>query len=325
MFEREYMRAIREAYVYQRDVVREVEGAKARPFVPKLSPLYEIVKTSNTKYIRKFLRNLVEKVSADIPGVGDTDNALDQVLFSRFVLQNLAYLDYGKLDELVHAISFMENQVGKAGAEVAQAIEAQMIGRNDIQHSEAQQLADSVADPELVALRFVEPGQLKRLAMLAMILTMLWETRTHLRRQYGITGAVAENEARSKDAKELAKAPSKVHGITGERFWDNISDIMTSLDNNEAMLRRCHAFAQLMAVDDEVRVAAEADEMRGSYSASVDPETSLQPVVNGSKASRSKRKSSASVTGTPKKKRGRPSLQDRRRSSTNLDLNDDWV
>lgn len=324
MFEREYMRAIRDAYVYQRDVVKDPAGAKTRPFVAKLSPLYEIVKTSNIKYVRKFLRNLVMRVSVDNYELRVTGNPTDHVLFSRFVVQNLAYLDYGKLDELFHAISFIESHVGKAGAEIAQKIEAQVIGNNDFQHGEEQQSVDVVTNPETIPAKVVELAVLKSLAMPAMILTMLWETRTHLRRQYGIVGPVRGNDGKSKDAKELAKTPAKVHGITGERFWENISDIMTSLGNDEAMLRRCHAFAQLMAVDDEVKVAAETGEMRESYSASVDPEADLQPLVNGSKGSRGKRKSSVSASGTPTKKRGRPSLNGRRRSSANLDSGEDW-
>ena len=318
MFEREYMRAIREAYEYQRDVVKDYTGAKARPFVPKLSSLYEIVKASNTKYVRKFLTNLIMNVSVQFSDVADTADAIDQVLFSRFIVQNLAYLDYGKLDELVHAISFMESHVGKTGAEVAQAVETQVTGRSEIPQGEG------VAGTVAVSVKLVEPALLKRLVMPAMTLTMLWETRTHLRRQYGITVAVRENDGKSKDAKELAKAPTKVHGITGERFWENISNIMTSLDSEEAMLRRCQEFALLMAVDDEVKVAAEVVVKGDSYSTSVDHEANLQPLVNGSKGPRGKRKGSLSVSGTPKKKRGRPSLNGRRRSSANLDSGDDW-
>jgi cohesin loading factor subunit SCC2 len=324
-FEREYMRAIREAYEYQRDVLHDSTGAKARPFVPKLSSLYEIIKTSNLKYLRKFFRNLVMKVSVDISDLSATQDATDQVLFSRFIVQNLAYLDYGKLDELVHVISFVESHVGKAGAEIAQAIEAQGIGRIEIPPGEGQNFGETRAETEALPSRVVESAPLKRLVIPAMTLTMLWETRVHLRRQYGIIGAVQENDGKSKDAKEMAKAPTKVHGITGERFWENISDVMNSLSSNEAMVKRCHDFAQLMAMDDEVKVAAEVGELRDSYSASVDPEVSLQPVVNGSKGSRGKRKSSVSVSGTPKKKkRGRPSLNGRRRSSAKLDSDDDW-
>jgi cohesin loading factor subunit SCC2 len=323
MFEREYMRAIREAYMYQRDVVKDSAGAKARPFIPKLSSLYEIVKTSNLKYVRKFLRNLVMKVSVDFTDLV-TDEVADQVLFSRFIVQNLAYLDYGRVDELVHTISFMESHVGKAGAEVGQAIDLQVIGEKDVQQGERQQPANDDADARPVSAKAVEPALLKRLTMAAMILTMLWETRTHLRRQYDIPGNVRENDGKGKDTKELAKTPAKVHGITGERFWESIIDIMTSLDNDEAMLRRCYAFARLMAVDDEVKVAAEVDEMRESYSASVDREASLQPPVNSSKGVRGKRKSSASASGTPTKKRGRPSVGGRRRSSTTLDVDDGW-
>jgi cohesin loading factor subunit SCC2 len=271
--------------------------------LPKLSSLYDIVKTSNIKYVRKFLRNLVMKVSVDLSDLASITDASDQVLFSRFIVQNLAYLEYGKLDELVHVISFMESHVGKAGAELAQAIEAHVIGKGNVQQGDGQQGGPDLAEIQTGSEGAVNLAPLKRLAIPAMILTMLWETRTHLRRQYGIIGAVRENDGKGKDAKELAKTPAKVHGITGEKFWENISDIVRSMDDDEAMSRRCHAFAQLMAVDDEVKVAAEVDEMRESYSASVDPEASLQPLVNGSKGSRGKRKSSASASGTPKKKR----------------------
>jgi cohesin loading factor subunit SCC2 len=324
MFEREYMRAIRDAYVYQSDVVKDPTGARARPFLPKLSLLFEIVKTSNMKYVRKFLKNLVTKVSVNLTDLSLMKDSADQLLYSRFLVQNLAYFDYGKLDELFHVISFMESHVGKAGAEVAQAIESQVVGGNDIQAGELQQPAETVTNAESATAKVMDPAILKRLTTASMMLTMLWETRTHLRRQYGIIGPVRENDGKGKDAKELAKTPAKVHGITGERFWENISEIMRSLDSEEAMLRRCHVFAQLMAVDDEVKVAAEVDEMRESYSASADPEPSLQPMVNGGKGSRGKRKSSVSAAGTPKKKRGRPSLNGRRRSSVHVDSDEDW-
>jgi cohesin loading factor subunit SCC2 len=323
MFEREYMRAILEAYVYQRDVVKDTLGAKVRPFVPKLSSLYDIVKTSNSRYIRKFLKNLVARAAVDLADLNIADETADQVIFSRFVAQNLAYFEYGKLDELVHAISYIESYVGKTGAEIAQAIEAQVVG-STIGLQDVSQGTDAVDDAATLPTRVVEPTILRRLTMAAMILTILWETRTHLRRQYGITGAVREPDGKSKDAKELSKIPTKVHGITGERFWDSVQDVMTSLNSEEAMVRQCRDFAILMTVDDEVKVAAEGDEMRESYSASVDPEPKLQPMVNGSKKPRGpgKRKSAASANSTPKK-RGKPSLNGRRRSKSNFDSDDD--
>ena len=324
MFEREYVRAIREAYVYQRDVLKEPAGATTRPFAAKLSSLYDIVKTSNIRYVRKFLRNLVTKISVDIGDITVSIDADDQIHFSRFIVQNLAYLEYGKLDELVHTISLIESHVGKAGAEVAQALEAQMTTIHEKMKDQGRQPADLASEAEVASVKAVEPALLRRLTMAAMMLTMLWETRTHLRRQYGITGAVRENDGKSKDTKELVKAPIKVHGVTGERFWESMSDIMTSLDTEEAMLRRCRAFAQLMAVDEEVKVAAEVDEVRESYSASVDPEATLQLMANGNKTARGKRKTSLSIAGTPKKKRGRPSLNGRRRSSANLHSDEEW-
>jgi hypothetical protein len=82
----------------------------------------------------------------------------------------------------------------------------------------------------------------------------------------------------------------------------------------------------LMNVDDDVKVAAEDDETREAFSASVGPESEISTPTMGGKGSRpGKRKSTASVGGTPKKKRAKPGLNGRRKSSTNLDDEDgDW-
>ena len=84
----------------------------------------------------------------------------------------------------------------------------------------------------------------------------------------------------------------------------------------------------LMNVDEEVKVAADDDDTRDTFSASVGPDGEGPDETMGGKGSRpGKRKSTASVGGTPKKKRARPSLKGRRRSSMNLDDDDeegDW-
>ena len=332
MFEREYVRAIRGAFLYQKDVVGDPLGASSRPFSPKLAHLYEMVKTSNVKYVRKFLRNIIGKICVDMIDAVSEDEAVDHVLFSRFILQNLAFFEYGKVDEIVHVIAFVESHVGKLGAEVAQAIEGRQIQR---ENGEAQEPTQQLQNPS----RVLSPGaataptagnpaagekSLRLLTTAAMTLTMLWELRTHLRRQYGITEAVQESNGKGKDVRELTKAPIKVHGITGERFWDQVCEIMTSLDTEATMLARCHAFQELMTVDDEVKIAARSDEMGEFRSVSVERESSLQPSVDGGRRMvNGKRKTSSSVTSTPKKKRGRPSLQDKRRNSDHTDCSED--
>jgi len=105
----------------------------------------------------------------------------------------------------------------------------------------------------------------------------------------------------------------KVHGVTGERYWNLCSVLACSLKDSNGLVSRCKRFGELMAVNDEVKVAADDVGAREIYSTSVDlDESTLKP---GSGIGR-KRKRMASAGGTPLKKKGMPSLNKSRRSST---------
>lgn len=322
MFEREYMRAIHGAFLYQNNLIKDPMGATTRPFTAKLGSLYELVKTSNAKYVRKFLSNLVSRVNFELSSLDVSGDVPEHVLFARFIAQNVAFFEYGKIDELLSAITCIEGVVGKTGADVAQAIETQILGVT-FAHTELD--GQTTAENGEMGQRNetkppLDPSALGRLTAAAMILSILWETRVHLKRQYSPCLDL-RRDGKGKDSKELAKGPTKAHGVTGDRFWENISMIMVSLETNEKMLTRCQEFATLMNIDDEVRVAAENDESREDYSVSVDPEDDVPRMSDGRPGM--KRKMSASLGGTPKKKRGRPSLKDLRKSETG-DSDGDW-
>lgn len=322
MFEREYMRAIYGAFLYQKNVVKEPMGAITRPFAAKLASLYELVKTSNAKYVRKFLSNLVSRVDFDLSTLNISGNIPEHVLFARFIAQNLAFFEYCKIDELLSAISYIESVVGKTGADVAQAIETQILGVTFAPTEQANGMSaeNGVYLAQEDSKQAVNPDVLKRLTAAAMVLNILWEARVHLRRQYG-TCLDVRRDSKNKDSKELGKSPIKTHGVTGDKLWDNINSIMCSLESEQKMIARCQDFATLMNIDDEVRVAAENDGMREDYSVSVDPEDDMTVIGEGRPSM--KRKVSSSVGGTPKKRRGRPSLKDRRKSGAR-DSDGDW-
>ena len=333
LFEKEYMRAVQEAFLYQRNVAKDPTGATTRPFQSKLWRLFEVIQTSNARYVKKFISNLVSRTDFERAALDLSTDPPDHVLYVRFIAQNIAYFEYGRSDELFHALLQLENLVGKTGSDLAQAIET-LIGVT-MHMIPAGVEADSVGDVQFAprpteegsAPVSVDQARLKRLVAAAMVLSMLWEARTHLKRQYGISQDVRQLIGKGADAKELAKAPIKVHGVNGDRFWDNVASIMSSLDSHDAMMMRCHEFTNLMNVDDDVKVAAEDDDTREAFSASVGPEGETPTPTVGGKGSRpGKRKGTASVGGTPTKKRGRPSLSGRRKSSTNLDDEDgDWA
>ena len=332
LFEKEYMRAVQEAFLYQKNVAKDPAGATTRPFQSKLWRLFEVIQTSNARYVKKFMSNLVSRTDVERSTMDLSNDPPDHLLFVRFITQNIAYFEYGRSEELFHIILQLENIVGKTGTDLAQAVKT-LIGAS--RHVtplgfEGDPVGQFQSAPipveEGVGSSPLDPIKLKQVVATTMVLSMLWEARTHLKRQYGITQDVRQLTSKGTDAKELARAPTKVHGVNGDRFWENIASIMSSLDSHDAMMMRCHEFTNLMNVDDDVKVAAEDGDGREAFSASVGPEGETSGPTMASKGSRpGKRKSTASVGGTPKKKRGRPSQNGRRKSSTNVDDEDgDW-
>jgi len=90
-------------------------------------------------------------------------------------------------------------------------------------------------------------------------------------------------------------------------------------------LQQCKEFVELMSVDNEVKVAAEGEEEvdRPETPSGEDEGDTPMQASGGSKTS--KRKSSASIAGTPQKRpRGRPSLGKRKKSGKSVGENDDW-
>lgn len=307
--EREYMYAVHEAFRYQQTVAHDPTGATHPGFKAKLAPCFAIINGSGTKYVKKFLSNLVSRLNFEFSKMEATvDRPSEHLLFVRFVVQNLAFFEYAKVDDLLHTILQLELAVGKNGAEIAQAIETQLGPGAEtvpvdhgLPHVGQEQPAWELS---------MDPVVLTRLCTAACAITLVSETSSYLRRQYGISRDVKSAIQQSKQAKESAKAPLKVHGITGDRFWNASTSILTSLGSTEAMIARCKSFTALMAIDDDVRVAEEGEEMR-AYSASVGPEEDYPP--KGKK----RKIVGTPVGGTPKKPRGRaPKHGTGRRSSS---------
>ncbi|KAJ5214886.1 hypothetical protein N7468_010565 [Penicillium chermesinum] len=222
MFEREYMRAVQEAFYYQRDVVGDSSGAYARPFVPKLASLFEIVKISNSRYQKKFLANLCGKVN--------------------FELKKLI------LPGTPRAPSSITHLPTPIGPPVVETPSGMMEMPSSMPMSIPMPMPG--APP---AAQLVNPATLRLLATAAASLSMLWEARTYLRRLYGINSNAKDKDGKPA-TKELNKAATKVHGITGDRLWEAVARNMTALESEEAMLNKCREFSTLLAIDEEFKV-----------------------------------------------------------------------
>ncbi|KAJ5779225.1 hypothetical protein N7457_006945 [Penicillium paradoxum] len=321
MFEREYMRAVQEAFYYQRDTVGDSNGATSRPYISKLAPLFEIVKISNSRYQKKFLANLCSKVNFELKKLVVAGNPPEHLLLSRFISQNLAYFDYGQLAEVVPTIACMERIVSSTGTIVAHAIETEIsptpIGPPQLDASNGMLpgLAPEMA-PSTITPRQANPATLRSLATAAASLSMLWEARTYLRRLYGVN-AHSKNKEGKPATKELNKAATKVHGVTGDKFWEAIARNMTALDNEEAMQQKCREFATLLSIDEEFRVDADDDAEGDSLDTGGDLDETVAPRPM-------KRKSSISSSSFNKRPKSRKSSTGRKKSSAEPDEDLDW-
>ncbi|KAL1868641.1 Sister chromatid cohesion protein 2 [Paecilomyces lecythidis] len=315
MFDREYMRAVQDAFCYQRDVVGDPMGATARPYVAKLAPLFEIIKTSNSKYQKKFLANLCSKVNFELKDLDVSGDPPEHLLLSRFLSQNLAFFEYGQLAELLPTIACMERIVAATGTIVGHSIETDIFPPSleppPVPQEGFPQPVDTVTMPPSHS---VNPQTLRQLATAAAALSMLWEARTHLRRFYGINSHVRQKEGKN-TAKELNKPPTKVHGVTGDRLWEAIAKNMASLESEENMLAKCREFATLLSIDDELKVSADDDAERDSADEGMDVDD-MGTAFAGNGMKPTKRKSSVSSGGPPKRPKGKKMSVGKKRSST---------
>ncbi|KAJ9496562.1 Sister chromatid cohesion protein 2 [Exophiala xenobiotica] len=313
--EREYINAVIEAFKYQSEVFKDPTGGTMPGYKAKLAPAFTIISTSGSKYVKKFLSNLISKLSTEHSKLSVGEGEIpEHVLFVLFVTQNLAFFEYKKMDELLHTVLQLELAFGKNGGELAQAIES------NLQQVLVPHATDGVTDEgaptcQPTVTPQVDLGVLKRLAAAACAITLISEARNYLKRQYGVSRDVKMAMLQNKQTKESTKEPVKVHGITGERYWTATKTVLESLSDKEGMIQRCQDFVTLVAVDDEVKIAEEEEELSMM---AMPPE---QPM--SAPRGRKRKSINGSVGGTPKKPRGRPPKTPTARRSLSVSSMDD--
>lgn len=330
MFEREYMRAILEAYRYQRDIVHEPLGFRTSPYASKLHSMFEIIKSSKSKYQKKFISNYCSKIDFDVDKLDLSGDVPASLHLARFLIENLAFFDYGRIDELLHTIACMEKIVADTGSGVSHNINTEVfhVSVDTILGNTGEGCADAepATSHTTVATQDVAPHRLRQLTTASIILSCVWETRTYLRRLYGLSSSQQRKESKSNGkSKDVSKPPTKVNGISSEKLVAAIAEKMASFSDREGMVKQCQAFVDLLSVDHEFKVAAEGEEegaMR-PWTPSGDEAGSPVPTSGGSRGPR-KRKRSVSVAATPHKKRGRPSVGRRKSSRKSIDEDEDW-
>jgi cohesin loading factor subunit SCC2 len=308
--EKEYMQAIHMAFKYQVDVFKDPHGMVEATHAPKLLKLFEALKTGKKASLKKFIANFVKQIDFDLPKL-DASSTSDAVLYARFCLENLALLDFPHWEELAVFLNAVETMVlsttGPAvGVVIADELPKKYVSMDLPQDMLQPQLLEAGAMPPAseafprasqLAPPTIGDDRLRQLTTACMILQLVWETRSFVRRCYTVksNGPIPQ--------KDYAKPANRNNFITSKDLMERFAPIMRALDSRESMVKQCYEFADLLDVDREAFIEADGDDTvlgAGYETPTEDNNTPLPTSGRGRK-----RKSNVSLGNTPKKARGR--------------------
>ena len=255
----------------------------------------------------------------------------------RFCVENLAFFDYNKLDELQHLTAALEKVVSDTGTGITHTIEVEIQQLNILSD---QPMANALPDGQGGSMSSgyaapisnvvpIAPARLRQLAVFSQILLLLWDLRTYLRRLWNLSRPTAVRgrpPAAGKDATAI-RAPQRIPNSTSltEKFLSRNKEIFSSLQSESKQRALCIAFAELMTVDNEMKVGGDNDDdadtsmtLGGANGDGYETPSeagsgrsgSAGPGSAGPKRGLKRKSISGSHTNTPRKK-GRP-----RRSAT---------
>jgi cohesin loading factor subunit SCC2 len=328
--EKEYMQAVRMAFTYQNEVFGDPHGMRQGTYTAKLARLFEALKSGKKATFKKFINNMCKQIDFNLAKLDSVGGTPEPVLFARFCLENLALLDFAHLEELAMSLNALEAIVLKnTGPVVALAIETEMpkrfiaveqyLGPNIIQQQlgeaakvEALPVSSQLAQPN------IDDARLRQITIACMILKMVWETRTFVRRCFNmqkLKGRIAQ--------KDYIKPAQRNNFVSGKELWESLAPIMSALDNREAMIQTCYDFADILEVDREAEIGDEEEEeaLGAGYETPTEGDDTVPFPTSGHGR---KRKSNVNLGNTPKKQRSRPGVaRSKKRNSKTPDFDDD--
>ncbi|KAF2019994.1 hypothetical protein BU24DRAFT_406595 [Aaosphaeria arxii CBS 175.79] len=332
MFEKEYVSAVRMAFKYQGQVFSDHRGVVDKTMKPKMQLLFEALKQGSRKVLKKFVSNLFREMDFDLSKLDIKGPLPESIQFAQFCLENFAVFDYSRTDDVHHVLSTIESIVLKqTGPAVALSIETDFpqpgiepkLDQAGIDHPEVPLVTSGTEDalPKLEnPYDSISDDRLRQLTVASIILHMMWETRTQIRRQYNIQGKLT--------VKDLQKPASRNNLVTPKEYLERIPAITKSLDSRDAMVRECKILADIINVDKEHAIKEddvdpnEELSMAGQGYETPDEDDKGGQTPNSGR--NRKRKGSAQIERTPKKARGRPNGSKGKKRSSRTPEPDDW-
>lgn len=331
--EKEYMQAIRIAFDYQCKVFNDPRGMVEATHSPKLAKLFEAMKVGKKVTFKKFVDNFCKQVDFDLSKLDASGATPDRVLFARFCLENLALLDFPHLEELAVFLNAVEAIVLKnTGPAVALAIETEMpkhfvmleqphLQQTGGMNGELPPPPEPIFSGSQIAQPTIGDTRLRQITVACMILQMVWETRTFVRRCYNlhkVNGRIPQ--------KEYAKPANRNNFVSGKELWERLTPIMYALETRELMVKQCYDFADLLEIDREANIGEDEDDvnLEAGYETPNENGDDANGVPFPTSGRGRKRKSNVSLGNTPKKPRSRPTgMKNKKRNSRTPDGDDD--
>lgn len=329
--EKEYMQAIYMAFKYQLNMFNDPHGMVEATHTPKLAKLFEALKTGKKASLKKFITNFCKQVDFDFAKLDVNGTIPEAILYARFCLENLALLDFPHQEELAVFLNAVEamvlNTTGPAiGVVIADELpkqymnvaqpppqdmfQQQMLEANGIREMPPM-LPAAVPTTSQLAPPVIDDGRLRQITIACMILQMVWETRTFVRRCYSVKSNAPISQ------KDYIKPAHRNNLVTGKEIWERFQTIMRALDSRESMVKQCYDFADLLDIDRETFIDTEGDDTLGAgYETPNENGEDGTPLPTSGRGR--KRKSNVSLGNTPKKAR-RPSGSKKKRNSRTPD------
>lgn len=317
VFDKEYMRAIQRAYEYQQGVVGDSAGFVGNPPTPKLQLTWEVLRSAKAGVRKKFLNNIAQKLDFD-PSKMNSSGPPQHLLFVRFCLENLAFFEYDKTDDLLSLLNGLEKTFAGTGSSVAQAIESEVLKIQVEGTFSSDTMANGISQTlnAQPAHTDIDRSRLRQLAVSAQILTLIWETRSFILRLWNM-----QRHLKAKPpAKDVARAPNRsTHAPSlTEGYVNCVNAIFSQLSNHENWHAICSSFVELINVDNDVKVAsdedAEAEALANGYDTPSE-RSGKSPSLPPSGGGRGRKRKSTSANATPRK-RGHPSLGKRKSAAS---------
>jgi cohesin loading factor subunit SCC2 len=257
---KEYVRAIRIAFIYHRDILNDPHGMHEATHSPKLVRLFDSLVMGRKVVLKNFIRNVCSLVNFDPAKLDAGGVQPEDVLFVRFCLENIALLEFPHLEGIAICLNALESMVFKAtGPAIALVIETEMptempihfvaiesAPAHDLIRQQLTVSTDELAQPA------VDDRRLRQITTACMILQIVWETCGFIRRCYNLNmfhGRILQ--------KEHVKPAQRNKFISGKQLWERLTPIMNGLTSRKNMLKTCHDFAKLMKNDQKANIGGE--------------------------------------------------------------------